>query len=64
MITTSACEILNLVESCEGGGLGGGGTLPSVFIEETQFTHNIMRIINNEKWKIDKMKKRLKGDGR
>jgi len=56
MLEMSACVDVSVVEACEGGGMGGSSMLPSQFLEETQYFHNVRQIVLNEKWKIEKKK--------
>lgn len=56
MLDAGACADVAIIEACEGGGLGGSSILPSQFLSETQYFHNVRQIVHHEKWKIEKKK--------
>lgn len=54
LLDAEACGDVAIVEAWEGGGLGGSSMMPSAFLEETKFAHNVRQIVLHEKWKIEK----------
>lgn len=53
----SACETIGIIEACEGSGFGSSSMLPSVFLDETQYYHNVRRVVLQEKAKLEKTNK-------
>jgi len=56
-IDEEALRIVNIVQLCEGGGLGGTRVPPSFFLYETAFYMNVRSIVYEEKRRIDRIKK-------
>jgi hypothetical protein len=57
-LSTNACELLNIVEACEGE--FGGQRSPSDFLDETAYYHNVRTIILHEKWRVEQDKEKHK----
>lgn len=57
LLDADACETIAVLEATEASGFGGGGMLPSDFLDQTNYAHNIRKIVGQEKARLEKKKK-------
>lgn len=58
LLDADACETVAIVDVWEGGGLGGSSMMPSAFLAESKYAHNVRQIVLHEKWKVEKIKEK------
>lgn len=62
MLDEDLCDVANIVSMCEGGGFGGGRTLPSQLMEEMNYYWEVRSIVLSEERRIDRYKDSIKKD--
>ena len=55
-VDSDLIDVVQVVYTCEGGGLGGNRILPSVLLEETAYYFNVRNIVFSEQRRIEKYK--------